>query len=85
MASNGRIALVVDGTGLKDRFARTDNVLDRPQRLVDVSHRFGIVDSVSPQHPDAIVALLGFDLFFIDNEVAASFHFEIATIAFVAD
>jgi len=24
-------------------------------------------------------------LFFIDNEVAASFHFEITTIAFVAD
>jgi len=33
---------------VKDRFARTDNVLDRPQRLVNVSHRFGIVDGVSP-------------------------------------
>jgi hypothetical protein len=48
MASNGRIALVVDGAGHKDRLARTDNVLDPPQRLVDVSHRFGIVDGVSP-------------------------------------
>ena len=47
MASNGRIALVVDRTGLKDRFARTDNILDRPQRLVDVSDRLGIVDGVS--------------------------------------
>ena len=46
--SNGRIALVVDGAGLKDRFTRADNVLDRPQRLVDVSHRFAIVDGVSP-------------------------------------
>src|SRR5271157_1042843 len=42
MASNGRIALVVDRTGLKDRFARTDNVLDRPERLVDVSHCLSI-------------------------------------------
>ena len=48
MASNSLIALVVDGTGLKDRFARPENVLDRPQRLVDVSHRFGMVDGVSP-------------------------------------
>jgi len=48
MTSNGRIALVVDGAGLKDRFTRADNVLDRPQRLVDVSHRFAIVDGVSP-------------------------------------
>jgi hypothetical protein len=36
MASNSLIALVADGTGLKDRFARTNNILDRPQRLVDV-------------------------------------------------
>src|SRR4029077_11625668 len=48
MASNGRIALVVDRTGLKDRFARADNVLDRPERLVDVSHCLGIIDGVSP-------------------------------------
>ena len=41
MASNSLIALVVDGTGLKDRFARTDNVLDRPERLIDVSHCLG--------------------------------------------
>jgi hypothetical protein len=33
----------------------------------------------------AVVALLGFDLFFINDEAAASFHFEIAPIAFVAD
>ena len=31
MASNCLIALVVDGTGLKDRFDRVENVLDYPQ------------------------------------------------------
>jgi hypothetical protein len=36
------------GLSLKDRFARTENVLDGPERLVDVSHRFGIIDGVSP-------------------------------------
>ena len=85
MPSNSLIALVVDGTSLKDRFGRANNVLDRPERLVDVSYGLGIIDSVSPQHPNTIVALFGFDLFFIDNEVTASFHFEITTIAFVAD
>src|SRR4029077_15715770 len=48
MASNGCIALWVDGTGFKDGFAGTDNILDRPQCLVDVSDRLGIVDGVSP-------------------------------------
>src|ERR1700692_52426 len=48
MASNSLIALVVNGMGFKDRFARTDNILDRPQCLVDVSDRLGIVDGVSP-------------------------------------
>src|SRR6478672_13589681 len=42
MASNSLIALVVDGTSFKDRFARTDNILDRPQCFVDVSDRLGI-------------------------------------------
>jgi hypothetical protein len=37
MASNGYIALVVDGTSLKDRFGRTENVLDYPQALINVS------------------------------------------------
>ena len=31
------------------------------------------------------VALFGFDLFFIDDKVAASLDFEIAAVAFVAD
>ena len=50
-----------------------------------MSYRLGIINSVSPQHPEPVVALFGFDLFFVDDKVAASFHFEIAAIAFVAD
>ena len=67
MASNGLVALVVDGPGFQNRFGRTDDVLDRPERLVDVSDRLGIVDGVSPQHPEPVVALFGFDLLFIDR------------------
>ena len=37
MASNGHIALVVDGTSFKDRLSRAENVLCYPQCLVDVS------------------------------------------------
>jgi hypothetical protein len=45
--------------------------LDRPQCLIDVSHCLDIIDSVSPQHPQPVVAFFGFDLLFIDNKVAA--------------
>src|SRR5215510_10976101 len=73
------------GLSFQNRFGCTDNVLDRPERLVDVSYGLGIIDSVSPQHPDTIVALFGFDLFFIDDKVTASFDFEIAAVSLVAD
>jgi hypothetical protein len=43
MASNGHIALVVDGTSFKDRFGGTENVLDRPKCLIDVSHCLGFI------------------------------------------
>jgi hypothetical protein len=85
MATNGFVALVVDGSSFQNRFGCTNNVLDRPEGLVDMSYGLGIIDSVSPQHPDTIVALFGFDLFFIDDKVTASFNFEIAAVAFVAD
>ena len=85
MTSNGLIALVVDRPGFKNRFGRTDNVLDRPECLVDVSHCLCVIVGVCPQHPDTVVALLGFDLLFIDDEVAASFDLQIAAIALVAD
>ena len=48
MASNGFVALVVDRPGFQNRFGCTNHVLDRPERLVDVSYRLGIIDSVSP-------------------------------------
>src|SRR5215831_8131020 len=85
MTTNGFVALVVDGSGFQNRFSCTNNVLDCPERLVDMSYGLGIIDSVSPQHPNAIVALFGFDLFFIDDKVTASFDFEIATVSLVAD
>src|SRR5262249_35638054 len=73
------------GLSFQNRFGCTNNVLDRPERLVDMSYGLGIIDSVSPQHPDTIVALFGFDFFFIDDKVTASFDFEIAAVALVAD
>jgi hypothetical protein len=59
----------------QNRLGCPEDVFDSPERLVNVSYRLGIVDSVSPQHPEPVVALFGFDLFFIDDKVAASFHF----------
>jgi hypothetical protein len=44
MASNGFVALVVDGPGFQNRFGCTDNVLDNPECLVDVSYDLGIID-----------------------------------------
>ena len=48
MATNGFVALVVDGLGFQNRFGCTNNVHDRPERLVDVSYGLAIIDSVSP-------------------------------------
>ena len=47
MAANGFVTLVVDGPGIQNRFGGADDVLDRPECLVDVSDRLGIVDSIS--------------------------------------
>jgi hypothetical protein len=73
------------GQSFQNRFSCANNVLDRPERLVDVSYGLGIINSVSPQYPKPVVALFGFDLFFIDDKVAASFDFEIAAVSLVAD
>src|ERR1700737_664439 len=81
----GMVSHVVDGPDFYNRFGCTNNVLDSPECLVDVSYRLGIINSVSPQHPEPVVALFGFELFFVDDKVAASFHFEIATVSLVAD
>jgi hypothetical protein len=75
MATNDFVAVVLDGPGFQNRFGCAKNVLDSPECLIDVSYRLGIIDSVSPQHPELVVALFGFDLFFIDDKVATSFHF----------
>jgi len=50
-----------------------------------VSYRLGIVVGVSPQHPDAIIALFGFDLLLIQGEMTIAFDFEKTTIAFITD
>jgi hypothetical protein len=73
MAPNGRGAFMVNGPGLENRFGRAEDIFDRPKILIDVSDCLGVVVGVSPQHPDTVVARLGLELFFIDDEVAASF------------
>ena len=62
MATNGLITPVVDGPGVHNRFGSADDVLDRPERLVDVSDRLGIVHSIGAQNPEPVVARFGFDL-----------------------
>jgi hypothetical protein len=69
MATNGLVTPVVDGPGIYNRFGGADDVLDRPECLVDVSHRLGIVDGIGAQNPEPIVARFGFDLLFINREI----------------
>jgi hypothetical protein len=68
MAANVIITLVVDAPGFENRFGRAENVLDRPERLVNVSYRLGVVRCVSAQHPEPVVACLGSDLLFITRD-----------------
>ena len=57
--------------------------LDSPERFVNVSYRLGIVDGVSPQHPEPVVALFGFDLLLINSEMIISLDFQIAAVTFI--
>jgi hypothetical protein len=38
--------------GFRESIWLCGNVLDRPECLVDVSYRLGVVDGVSAQHPE---------------------------------
>jgi hypothetical protein len=85
MASNGLVTLVVDRPGFQDRFGCPKDVLYRPESLVDVSYRLGVVDGVGAQYPEPVVACFGFDLLFINSEVIIPLDFQIATVTFVTD
>jgi hypothetical protein len=85
MATNGLVTPVVDGPGVHNRFGRADDVFDRPECLVHVSDRFGIVEGIGAQNPEPVVARFGFDLLFINREMMIPLNFQIATVAFVSD
>ncbi len=83
MATNGLVTPVVDGPGVHNRFGRADDVFDRPECLVDVSNRFGIVEGIGAQNPEPVVARFGFDLLFINRKMMIPLNFQIATVTFV--
>ena len=85
MATNGLVTPVVDGPGVHSRFGGADDVLDRPECLVDVSDRLGIVDGIGAQDPEPVVARFDFDLLFINREMMIPLNFQIATVTFVSD
>ena len=85
MATNGLVTPVVDGPGIYNRFGGADDVLDRPECLVDVSDRLGIVDGIGAQNPEPVVARFDFDLLFINREMIVPLNFQIATVTFVTD
>ena len=85
MASNGLVALMVNGPGFENRFGRAKDLFDCPEILIDVSNGLGVVVGVSPQHPDPVVARLGFDPLFIEGKMTLALDFEITPIAFVTD
>src|SRR5258705_12169634 len=85
MATNGLVAPVVDGPGVHNRFGRADDVLDRPERLVDVSDRLSIVEGIGAQNPEAVVAHFVFDLLFINRKMMVPLNFQIATVTLVSD
>src|SRR5277367_2463996 len=85
MAPNGFVALMVNGPGFENRFGRAKDVFDCPEILVDVSNCLGIIVGVSPQHPDSVVARLGFDPLFVEGKMTLALDFEITPITFVTD
>jgi hypothetical protein len=85
VAPNRLVTLVVDRPGFQNRFGRAEYILDRPECLVDVSYRLGVVEGVGAQYPEPIVARFSFDLLFIDSEMIIPFDFQIATVTFVTD
>ena len=85
MATNGLVTPVVDGPGVHNRFGRADDVLDRPERFVDVSDRLGIVEGIGAQNPEPVVTRFGFDLLFINRKMMVPLNFQIATVTLVSD
>ena len=85
MATNGLVTPVVDGPGIYNRFGGADDVLDRPECLVDVSDRLGIVEGIGAQNPEPVVARFDFDLLLINREMIVPLNFQIATVTFVTD
>ena len=85
MATNGLVTPVVDGPGVHNRFGRADDILDRPERLVDVSDRLSIVEGIGAQNPEPVVAHFVFDLLFINRKMMVSLNFQIATVTFISD
>ena len=47
MAPDSFIALVADEPGFENRFGRADNLLDRPECLIDVSYGLSVIVGVS--------------------------------------
>jgi hypothetical protein len=84
MASNGFITPVVDGSGFQNRLGCPKDILDSPERLVDVSYRLGVVDGVSPQHQSPLLVLFGFDLLLIEGEMTMALDFQIPTVTFIS-
>src|SRR6195256_1852427 len=85
MATNGLVTPVVDGPGVHNRFGGADDVLDRPECLLDVSERLGIVEGIGAQNPEPVVARFGFDLLFINRKMMVALNFQIATVTFISD
>ncbi len=82
-ASNGFVTPVLDGSGFQNRLGCPKDILDRPERLVNVSYRLGVVDGLvrSTQSPSVTVAQ---HLFGIQNIVVVH-HSHCGATSFTAD
>jgi len=74
---------VLDGSGFQNRLGCPKDILDRPERLVNVSYRLGVVDGLvrSTQSPSVTVAQ---HLFGIQNIVVVH-HSHCGATSFTAD
>ena len=85
VATDGFIALVINGAGFQDGLCRAEGVLDHPKHFVNSSDGFRVVLRVGAQHEETVVAFFLGDLFVVNCEVAAALNLQEPAIAFISN
>jgi hypothetical protein len=79
MAANGVVTPVVDGPWVPEAIESCEDIVDRPECLVDMSHRLAVVGRMGARNPEPVVACFGCNVLFIHRKMIVPLNCQIAT------